>query len=563
MVFIHEVTMRSDRIKQGPQQAPARSMLRAVGVTDDDFKIPWVGIVNTWTEGMPCNFHLRDLAADLKEGAKQAGLHSFEFGAPAISDGISMGTPGMRSSLISREVIADCVELVAQGYMYDGMVALVACDKTNPGGAMGVIRSGVPGLVLYGGSIAPGKLVGKNLTVVSVFEAVGQHAAGKISDEQLAEVEKAAIPGPGACGGQYTANTMSMVLEVLGLSPVGYNSIPAIVTDKKAAGRKAMKILAEAIKNNWKPADFLTRQSFLNAIAAVAATGGSTNAVLHLMAIAREAGTKLELDDFDQVSRKTAVIADMRPWGTYTAWELWEAGGIPLIIRRLIEGEMIDGNQKTVTGKTLWEETKDASETPGQPIVVPKEKAFKDEGGLRVLYGSLAPEGSVLKLVGTERRQFKGPARVFNGEEAAMKAVLERQIKPGDVLVICYEGPKGAPGMPEMLSITSALVGEGLGPEVALVTDGRFSGGTRGLMVGHVAPEAMVGGPIALVKEGDIIAIDCDKGTLELEVSADVLARRKAAWKAPEPHYKTGVFARYAALVSSAKYGAVLNLPGE
>ncbi len=563
MVFIHEVTMRSDRIKQGPQQAPARSMLRAVGVTDDDFKIPWVGIVNTWTEGMPCNFHLRDLAADLKEGAKQAGLHSFEFGAPAISDGISMGTPGMRSSLISREVIADCVELVAQGYMYDGMVALVACDKTNPGGAMGVIRSGVPGLVLYGGSIAPGKLAGKKLTVVSVFEAVGQHAAGKISDEQLAEVEKAAIPGPGACGGQYTANTMSMVLEVLGLSPVGYNSIPAIVTDKKAAGRKAMKILAEAIKNNWKPADFLTRQSFLNAIAAVAATGGSTNAVLHLMAIAREAGTKLELDDFDQVSRKTAVIADMRPWGTYTAWELWEAGGIPLIIRRLIEGEMIDGNQKTVTGKTLWEETKDASETPGQPIVVPKEKAFKDEGGLRVLYGSLAPEGSVLKLVGTERRQFKGPARVFNGEEAAMKAVLERQIKPGDVLVICYEGPKGAPGMPEMLSITSALVGEGLGPEVALVTDGRFSGGTRGLMVGHVAPEAMVGGPIALVKEGDIIAIDCDKGTLELEVPADVLARRKAAWKAPEPHYKTGVFARYAALVSSAKYGAVLNLPGE
>lgn len=563
MVFIHEVTMRSDRIKQGPQQAPARSMLRAVGVTDDDFKIPWVGIVNTWTEGMPCNFHLRDLAADLKEGAKQAGLHSFEFGAPAISDGISMGTPGMRSSLISREVIADCVELVAQGYMYDGMVALVACDKTNPGGAMGVIRSGVPGLVLYGGSIAPGKLAGKKLTVVSVFEAVGQHAAGKISDEQLAEVEKAAIPGPGACGGQYTANTMSMVLEVLGLSPVGYNSIPATVADKKTAGRKAMKILAEAIKNNWKPADFLTRQSFLNAIAAVAATGGSTNAVLHLMAIAREAGTKLELDDFDQVSRKTAVIADMRPWGTYTAWELWEAGGIPLIIRRLIEGEMIDGNQKTVTGKTLWEETKDASETPGQPIVVPKEKAFKDEGGLRVLYGSLAPEGSVLKLVGTERRQFKGPARVFNGEEAAMKAVLERQIKPGDVLVICYEGPKGAPGMPEMLSITSALVGEGLGPEVALVTDGRFSGGTRGLMVGHVAPEAMVGGPIALVKEGDIIAIDCDKGTLELEVPADVLARRKAAWKAPEPHYKTGVFARYAALVSSAKYGAVLNLPGE
>ncbi|RIH85812.1 dihydroxy-acid dehydratase [Calidithermus roseus] len=551
--------MRSDRIKQGPQQAPARSMLRAVGVTDEDFKIPWVGIVNTWTEGMPCNFHLRDLAADLKIGAKEAGMHSFEFGAPAISDGISMGTPGMRSSLISREVIADSVELIAQGYLYDGMVALVACDKTNPGGAMGVIRSGVPGVVLYGGSIAPGKLGGKNLTVVSVFEAVGQYAAGKIGEQQLAEVERAAIPGPGACGGQYTANTMSMVLEVLGLSPVGYNSIPAIVPEKKAAGRRAMQVLAEAIRNDWKPADFLTRQSFLNAIAAVAATGGSTNAVLHLLAIAREAGIRLELDDFDRVSRKTPVIADMRPWGTYTAWELWEAGGIPLIIRRLIEGGLIDGEQKTVTGKTLWEEAKDAPETPGQQVVVPRERAFKPEGGLRVLHGSLAPEGAVLKLAGTERKQFRGPARVFDGEEGAMKAVLAKEIKPGDVVVIRYEGPKGAPGMPEMLSVTSALVGEGLGPEVALITDGRFSGGTKGLMIGHVAPEAYLGGPIALVEEGDTISIDCDAGTLELEVAPEVLETRKAKWQAPEPHYKSGLFARYARLVSSAKYGAVLE----
>ncbi|WP_027892548.1 dihydroxy-acid dehydratase [Calidithermus chliarophilus] len=551
--------MRSDRIKQGPQQAPARSMLRAVGVSDEDFKIPWVGIVNTWTEGMPCNFHLRELAADLKEGAKEAGMHSFEFGAPAISDGISMGTPGMRASLISREVIADSVELVAQGYLYDGMVALVACDKTNPGGAMGVIRAGVPGLVLYGGSIAPGKLGGKNLTVVSVFEAVGQHAAGKIGDEQLAEVERAAIPGPGACGGQYTANTMSMVLEVLGLSPVGYNSIPAVVPEKKAAGRRAMRVLAEAIRNDWKPADFLTRQSFLNAIAAVAATGGSTNAVLHLMAIAREVGVKLELEDFDRVSRQTPVIADMRPWGTYTAWELWEAGGIPLIIRRLVEGGLIDGDQKTVTGKTLWEEVKDAPEAPGQQVVVPRERAFKPEGGLRVLHGSLAPEGAVLKLAGTERKQFRGPARVFDGEEGAMKAVLAKQIRPGDVVVIRYEGPKGAPGMPEMLSVTSALVGEGLGPEVALITDGRFSGGTKGLMIGHVAPEAYLGGPIALVEEGDTIAIDCDAGTLELEVAPEVLEARKAKWQAPEPHYKSGLFARYARLVSSARYGAVLE----
>lgn len=551
--------MRSDLIKQGPQQAPARSMLRAVGVSDDDFKIPWVGIVNTWTEGMPCNFHLRDLAADLKVGAKEAGLHAFEFGAPAISDGISMGTIGMRASLVSREVIADSIELIAQGYLYDGMVALVACDKTNPGGMMGVIRADVPSLVLYGGSIAPGRLGGKLQTIVSVFEAVGQHAAGKIDGAQLAEVERTAIPGPGACGGQYTANTMAMVLEVMGFSPIGYNAIPAIAPEKKAAGRRAMQVLADAIRENRTPKSFLTRQSFVNAIAAVAATGGSTNAVLHLLAIAREAGIQLELDDFDKISRKTPVIADMRPWGTYTAWELWEAGGIPLIIRRLIEGEMIDGSQMTVTGKTLWEEVKDAAEAPGQQVVVPREKAFKPEGGLRILHGSLAPEGAVLKLAGTERKQFRGPARVFDGEQKAMKAVLEKQIRPGDVVVIRYEGPKGAPGMPEMLSVTSALVGEGLGPDVALVTDGRFSGGTKGLMIGHVAPEAQIGGPIALIEEGDLISIDCDAGTLELEVSPEVLEGRKAKWRAPEPHYKSGLFARYAKLVSSAKYGAVLE----
>jgi len=551
--------MRSDVIKQGPQQAPARAMLRAVGVTDDDFKIPWIGIVNTWTEGMPCNFHLRELAADLKVGAKEAGLHAFEFGAPAISDGISMGTIGMRASLISREVIADSIELIARGYLYDGMVALVACDKTNPGGMMGVIRADVPSLVLYGGSIAPGILRAKKQTVVSAFEAVGQYAAGKITEQELAEVERTAIPGPGACGGQYTANTMAMVLEVMGFSPVGYNAIPAIAPHKKAAGRKAMHILAEAIRENRTPKSFLTRQSFVNAIAAVAATGGSTNAVLHLLAIAREAGVKLELDDFDTISRKTPVIADMRPWGTYTAWELWEAGGIPLIIRRLIEGEMIDGSQMTITGKTLWEEVKDAAETPGQQVVVPREKAFKPEGGLRILKGSLAPEGAVLKLAGTERKQFRGPARVFDGEQKAMKAVLAKEIKPGDVVVIRYEGPKGAPGMPEMLSVTSALVGEGLGPDVALVTDGRFSGGTKGLMIGHVAPEAQVGGPIALVEEGDLISIDCDAGRLELEVSPEVLEARRAKWKAPEPHYKSGLFARYARLVSSAKYGAVLE----
>lgn len=553
--------MRSDIIKKGPQQAPARAMLRAVGIGDEEFKIPWVGIVNTWTEGMPCNFHLRDLAADLKLGAREAGFQTFEFGAPAISDGISMGTVGMRASLVSREVIADSIELIAQGYLYDGMVALVACDKTNPGAMMGVIRANVPSLVLYGGSIAPGILRGKKQTVVSVFEAVGQYAAGQITEEELAEVERTAIPGPGACGGQYTANTMAMILEVMGFSPIGYNAIPAIAPEKKEAGRQAMRILAEAIQAGRTPKSFLTKKSFTNAIAAVAATGGSTNAVLHLLAVAKEAGIKLTLEEFDKISRKTPVIADMRPWGQYTAWELWEAGGIPLVIRRLIEGGLIDGDQMTVSGKTLWQEVKNARETKGQQVVTSVKKPFKPEGGLRVLKGSLAPDGAVLKLAGTETKVHRGPARVFDGEQSAMKAVLKKQIKPGDVVVIRYEGPKGAPGMPEMLSVTSALVGEGLGPYVALVTDGRFSGGTKGLMIGHVAPEAQVGGPIALVEEGDIISIDCDRGILNLEVSEKELARRAKAWKPPKPHYKSGLFARYAALVSSAREGAVLLKP--
>jgi len=551
--------MRSDRIKVGPQQAPARSMLRAIGITDQEFKLPWVGVVNTWTDGMPCNYHLRDLAADFKAGCLEAGLQAFEFGAPAISDGISMGTPGMRASLVSREVIADSIELVAQGYMYDAMVAMVACDKTNPGGVMGVLRANVPSLVLYGGSIAPGRLNGKTLTVISVFEAVGGHAAGKVSDAELLEIEMAAIPGAGACGGQYTANTMSMVLEVLGLAPVGYNSIPAAAPEKKDATRRAAFVLADAIQHDRKPLDFVTKQSFLNAIAAVAATGGSTNAVLHLIAMAREANIKLELADFDRISRATPVIADMRPWGQYTAWELWEAGGIPLIIKRLIEGGLIDGSQMTVTGKTLAEEVVDVVETPGQQVVVTRENAFKPTGGLCILTGSLAPDGSVLKLAGTERKQFTGKARVFDTEEAAMKAVLEKQLKAGDVVVIRYVGPKGAPGMPEMLSVTSAIVGEGIGADVALVTDGRFSGGTKGLMIGHVAPEAQVGGPIALVHEGDTISIDCDVGTLRLEVSESILETRRAAWVAPELEFKTGLFGRYARLVSSAKDGAVLE----
>jgi dihydroxy-acid dehydratase len=553
--------MRSDLIKAGVPRAGARAMLRAVGVQDEDFRKPFVGVVNTWTDGMPCNVHLRDLAEELRAGMRDAGLVPFEFGAPAIADGISMGTPGMRASLISREVIADAVELVAQGYLYDALVILVGCDKTIPGGAMGLLRSGVPGMVLYGGSVAPGTWEARKLTIVEVYEAIGQFAAGRIGEKELEAVERHAVPGPGACGGQYTANTMAMALEVLGLSPMGYNSIPAVVPEKREATRRAAWVLLDALRAHRTPRDFLTRNSFLNAITAVAATGGSTNAVLHLLALAQEAGVPLSLDDFDAVSRRTPVIADLRPWGRYTAWELYEAGGTRLVVRRLLEAGLLDGDQRTVTGRTLAEEVADATELPGQQVVRSADRPFKPHGGLVVLRGSLAPEGAVLKLAGTERLSFRGPARVFDGEEQALRAVLDGRIRAGDVVVIRYEGPKGAPGMPEMLAVTAALVGEGLGPEVALVTDGRFSGGTRGLMIGHVSPEAQVGGPIALVEEGDLITIDVENRRLDLEVSGEVLEARRARFRPRPAADLTGIFRRYAALVSSASEGAVLRLP--
>lgn len=552
--------MRSDRIKKGLQQAPARSMLRAVGLGDEDFGRPFVGIVNTFTDGMPCNLHLRDLAQELKAGLREAGLVPFEFGAPAVSDGISMGTPGMRASLVSREVIADSTELIAQGYLYDAMVGLSGCDKTIPGTAMGVIRSGVPGMVLYGGSIAPGLWNGRKLTIVEVFEAVGQRAAGRISDEELLAIERRAIPGPGACGGQYTANTMAMALEILGLSPMGYNSIPAILPEKREATRKAGTLLKDMLERNWTPRDFLTRKSFLNAIAAISATGGSTNAVLHLLAMAKEVGVELSLDDFDQVSRKTPVIADLRPWGTYTAWELYEAGGTPLVAKRLLEAGLLYGEEKTLTGRTLAEEVEAAyREKEGQKVVTSVEQAFKPHGGLVILRGNLAPRGAVLKLAGTERTFFEGPARVFDSEEEAMEKVLAGEIRPGDVVVIRYVGPKGAPGMPEMLSVTSAIVGEGLGPEVALLTDGRFSGGTRGLMIGHIAPEAFVGGPIALLEEGDRVRIDVENRLLEVLLPEEELQKRKARWKPRPPAFTHGLFARYARLVRQADEGAILE----
>ncbi len=554
--------MRSHLITKGIDRAPARSMLRAVGMTDEDFDKPLIGIANTWTEAMPCNYHLRDLAAVLKEGIRAAGGFPVEFNTVAVSDGISMGTEAMKASLVSREVIADSIELMAQGYQFDAIAVLVACDKTIPGGAMGLIRSGVPGLVLYGGSIAPGKLNGRDLTIVEVFEAVGAYVAGDITKEELDAIEKRAIPGPGACGGQYTANTMAMAMEVLGLSPMGYNSIPATAEEKEARTRQAGELLMQVWRSGRTPRDILSRTSFLNAIAAVAATGGSTNAVLHFLALAYELGIELTLEDFDAVSRRTPIIADLRPWGQYVAWDLYRAGGTPGVARLLVEAGLIDGTTDTLVGGTLAETVAEVTARPDGAVVHPVEAPLKPEGGLVVLRGTLAPEGAVLKVAGIEKTHHEGPARVFDREEDAMAAVQQRQIRKGDVVVIRYEGPKGGPGMREMLGVTSALVGQGLGPDVALVTDGRFSGGTRGFMIGHAAPEAQVGGPMALVEEGDTIVIDIPSRRLDLMVAPEELERRRQRWQPPAPAFAHGVFARYGALVGSAAEGAVLKTPG-
>jgi len=554
--------MRSQVITRGIERAPARAMLRAVGFSDEDFEKPIVAIANTWTDAMPCNSHLRELAQYVREGIREAGGVPVEFNTIGVSDGISMGTQAMKASLISREIIADSIELMAHGYQFDAVVALVSCDKTIPGGAMGVIRAGVPAMVLYGGSIAPGHWGGRELTIVEVFEAVGAFAAGRISEEELRQIERHAIPGPGACGGQYTANTMAIALEVLGLSPMGYNAIPAVAPEKAEATREAGRRFMDVVRAGRTPKDFLTTASFHNAIAAVAATGGSTNAVLHLMAIAQEVGIELKLEDFDEISRRTPVIADLKPWGKYVAWSLYKAGGSKLVTKRLLDAGLIDGAAMTVTGESLAQTVADATETPGQPVVYDPARPLKPHGGLVILRGSLAPDGAVLKVAGTEQMAFRGPARVFDAEEDALRAVLARAIRPGDVVVIRYEGPKGGPGMREMLSVTAALVGEGLGPEVALVTDGRFSGGTKGLMIGHVAPEAPLGGPIALVRDGDMVTIDVEQRRVDLEVSEAELAERRAAWTPPTTRVARGVFARYAALVSSASEGAILRTPG-
>ncbi|HKA34477.1 MAG TPA: dihydroxy-acid dehydratase [Candidatus Binatia bacterium] len=548
---------RSRVITEGPDRAPSRAMLKGVGFTDQDLARPIIGVANTWIEIGPCNFHLRRLSAKVKEGIRAAGGTPMEFNTVSISDGISMGTEGMKCSLISREVIADSIELVARGNHFDGLVCISGCDKTNPGVVMALARLDIPGLALYGGSIAPGRLAGRDLTIQDVFEAVGAYAGGKIGAEEFKAIEDSACPGAGACGGQFTANTMSTVMEFLGISPLGSNGIPAVADEKDAAAFETGKLVMDLVRKDVRPSRIITREALENAIAAVAATGGSTNAVLHLLAIAREAGVALTIDDFDRISSRTPLLADLKPGGRFVANDLYAAGGIQLLARRLTESGLVHRDALTVTGKTLAEAAAQAVEAKGQEVLRPVSHPLKPTGGLVILRGNLAPEGCVVKVAGHERMLHRGPARVFDREEDAFKAVQRQQIKANDVVVIRYEGPKGGPGMREMLAVTAALVGAGLGDSVALLTDGRFSGATHGLMAGHVAPEAAAGGPIAAVRDGDTIIFDIEKRRLDLDVPAGEIAARLKNWSPPPPRYKTGVMAKYAKLVSSASEGAV------
>jgi dihydroxy-acid dehydratase len=552
--------LQSYTITQGKDRAAARSQLKAIGFTDEDLKKPIIGIANTWIGTMPCNFKLRDLAVKVAEGIRKAGGTPMEYNTIAISDGITMGTEGMKASLVSRDLIADSIELVARGHMFDGIVALVACDKTIPGAAMALLRLNLPGLVLYGGSILPGHYKDRDdLTVQDVFEAVGANAAGKISDEELLAIENSACPGAGACGGQFTANTMATVMEIIGLSPMGTASVPQVDPAKNDVAVRCGELILNAVKKNLRPRDIVTRKSFENAIASVAASGGSTNAVLHLLAMAKEADVALTIDDFQTISQRTPLLVDLKPAGKFVALDVHKAGGIPVIAQRLLDGGYVDGSVMTVTGRTFAEEAKDAKETPGQEVIHALSNPIKKSGGLVILRGSLAPEGCVIKVTGIERNEQRGPARVFDSEEAAMAAVMQGKIRAGDIIVIRYEGPRGGPGMREMLGVTSAIVGAGLSDSVALITDGRFSGATRGFMAGHVAPEAAVGGPIAAVAEGDSIFLDIAKQIINLEIPESTLRERLAKWKTPEPRYRSGVFAKYVALVGSAAEGAITN----
>ncbi len=547
----------SRTLYQGRDRAPARAFLHAIGLTADDIDKPFIGISNVWTETMPCNFGLRELAAPVKAGVRAAGANPMEFNSIAISDGITMGTEGMKAPLVSREVIADSIELIGRAHMFDALVCLCACDKTIPASAIAMARLDRPSVLLYCGSIMPGYFRGRQVAVGEVYEMLGAVVAGKATEADLAELEQVACPGAGACGGQYTANTMSMVMEVIGLSPVGFNSIPQVDPAKVPAAEAAGRLALEVFEKDIRPSQILTRRAFDNAIAAVAASGGSTNAVLHLLAMARTIGVELDIDDIDRISRRTPLLCDLKPGGRFAAVELHKAGGIALLTKRLIEGGFIDGDALTVTGRTLGEECESVVETAGQEVVAPLSSPLRAEGGLVVLRGNLAPDGAVVKVTQHTPTSHRGPARVFNREEDAFAAVANKSIQAGDVVVIRYEGPRGGPGMREMLQVTAAIVGEGLGETVAMVTDGRFSGATQGLMIGHVAPEAASRGPLAALRDGDIIAIDVPSRSLTVE-GIDIEARLMD-WSQPEPQYRTGVMARYALLVGSASEGAILK----
>jgi dihydroxy-acid dehydratase len=548
---------RSSVVFDGPDRAHARAYMKGIGFDDDALGRPTIGIANTWTEAMPCNFHLRGLAEHVKDGVRAAGGTPMEFNTIAISDGITMGTQGMKASLVSREVIADSIELMARGYQFDAVVVLCACDKTIPGGAMALARLDVPSVLLYGGSIAPGHWHGHDVTILDLFEAIGAHAAGEVSDEELNELEGVASPGAGACGGQFTANTMACAFEALGISPGGSAMVPAEDDEKGTVAEKIGELAMNVLAEDLRPSRVITHESLENAIACACASGGSTNVVLHLLALAHEAGVELSIDDFERISRATPLLADLKPGGRFVATDLYRAGGVPLVLNRLAEAGVLHEDALTVTGRTIGEEAEAASEAAGQEVVRPLSDPLKPEGGLAIMRGNLAPEGAVVKLAGTERTKQTGPARVFESEEECFRAVKEQKVRPGDIVVIRNEGPAGGPGMREMLHVTAAIVGEGLGEDVALLTDGRFSGATRGLMAGHVAPEAVKGGPIAALREGDEISFDVDARRLDVALSDEEIARRVAEYEPPPPLYERGVMARYAAAVGSAEKGAV------
>jgi dihydroxy-acid dehydratase len=550
---------RSSRVFDGPDRAFARAYMKGIGFGDDDLSRPTVGIANTWIEAMPCNFHLRGLAEHVKEGVRAAGGTPLEFNSIAISDGITMGTEGMKTSLVSREVIADSIELTARGYQFDAVIALSGCDKTIPGCVMALARLDVPSLMLYGGSILPGRWRGQDVTIQDVFEAIGKHATGEMSDDDLYELEGCASPGAGACGAQFTANTMASSFEVMGISPMGTSMVPAVAGAREQVARECGELVMQVLADDLRPSQVITKDAIENAIATVAMSGGSTNGVLHLLAVANEAGIELTIDDFDRISERTPLLGDLKPGGRFVAKDLYEAGGVGVLAKRLDEAGVLHRDAMTVTGKTIGEEADAATETEGQEVVRPLSDPLKPTGGLVILRGNLAPEGCVVKVAGEERRKHTGPARVFGSEEECFAVVEQQGIKAGDVVVIRNEGPSGGPGMREMLQVTAALVGEGIGDQVALLTDGRFSGATHGLMAGHVAPEAIRGGPIAAVQDGDEITIDIDARRLDVDLPDEEIAKRVAAYDPPEPRYKRGVMAKYAASVSSASEGAVTS----